>query len=189
MVILFFKQDKSTVYICFFWIVTFLLLLLQWSDYSIKNTPMNFFLGQNIWLIVSGCISAMIYLKMKQLTTHRNLLISIILLFSGIFLFFCYVNYYSTLSFLLTGTGSSMIIIAFVNIEKIKKLNIPHIFVRLGNASYVAYLIHVPLIHWFSRYTEPKLMFQIMILIFVWICSIFIHEWIEKPLIKKLNKY
>lgn len=168
------------------WTISFVFLLLQFTPYTIQGSALNFWVGQNIWQILCGTLTAMFYVKIKSNSNLKWAWISLLL---GLALFFANSNYYSTMSFLTAGIGSSLILFSVIALEKTYQYqwNIPLIAVRLGNASYVAYLIHIPIIHLFSHYPTLKQTNQFLILIGIWGLSLLLHELVERRLTGWVN--
>lgn len=171
------------------WGFTFGLLGLEYTNYPIKGTPFNFFLGQNIWLILCGVLTGIIYEKSFVLRIKIRFQCSVLSLGIGLFLFLLIVDYYSNLSFATVGIGSSLLLLGILTIEELNRPQFPKVFIALGNASYVAYLIHIPIIHYFSSTPSLKATNQFLILILVWCLSLTLHYLVEKPLVDQLNQY
>ena len=188
LVIAYLKPEKAHKALLGFWLLTSFLLLLQWSDYSLKRKAINFLVGQNIWQILTGSIACMYFIESAAKSKASHLKIAV-LFFCGMLLFFAYASYYSTLSFLLTGLGSASIILSLVLLEERGRIPFPQLFIRLGNASYVAYLIHIPLFHFFRPQINQNLAMQCLLIFVVWTISVLLHELIEKPMVYQLNKY
>ena len=187
LMIAFFSPTKAPKIILIFWLICTFFLLLQWTDYSLKRRPINFLIGQNIWQILTGCLACMLFLKNNRWKDKLPFQLISFLFVSSIVLFFAYASYDNTLSFLLTGLGSAGIVLSLVMWEHQYHNKIPLLFVRLGNASYVAYLIHLPLFHLFKKQIDQNLTMQVILIGFIWALSIFLHEKAEKPLVSKLN--
>lgn len=186
--ILFLSKKTAQKIIFGFWTGTFLLLGLEYTNYPIKGTPLNFFLGQNIWLILSGVLTGILYEKSLILATKKRLMYSFFCLLIGLFLFLIIVDYYSNRSFACVGIGSSLLLFGILTIEELKRPKLPVLLMRFGNASYVAYLIHIPIIHYFSSSPELKATNQFLIIIGIWFLSLLLYQLIEKPLVACLNK-
>lgn len=182
------KLKQARMVLVLLWAITFVFLLLQWTDWSIKRSPLNFLLGQNIWQILNGTMAAMVFIKLKESKRFYSNILNYSLLGIGGGLFIAYVEYYSTLSFLLTGLGSALIVFAIVDLENRKNWNLPSPMIWLGNASYVAYLIHIPIFHGLKQYIDSQFYPQLLTILAVWILSVILHQWVEKPLVAKLNK-
>ncbi|CAA6821482.1 MAG: Unknown protein [uncultured Aureispira sp.] len=170
------------------WIGTFLLLGLEYTNYPIKGTPLNFFLGQNIWLILSGVLTGILYEKSLVIEARKRLYYSAFCLTIGLFLFLIIVDYYSNRSFACVGIGSSLLLFGILSIEDLKRPKFPTLLMRLGNASYVAYLIHIPIIHYFSSSPALKTTNQFLIIIGIWLLSLVLYQFLEKPLVERLNR-
>jgi peptidoglycan/LPS O-acetylase OafA/YrhL len=186
--ILFLSKKTTERIVILFWIVTFLLLGLEYTNYPIKGTPLNFFLGQNIWLILSGVVTGILYRKSLALKAQKRLIYSVFSLAIGLFLFLIIVDYYSNLSFACVGIGSSLLLFGILTIEELKGLRFPTLLMNLGSASYVAYLIHIPIIHYFSSTPALKTTNQFLIIIGIWFLSLALYQLVEKPLVERLNR-
>lgn len=187
--ILFLSQKQANIFFILFCWATFLLLGLEWTAYPIKGSPINFFVGQNIWLISCGIITCMCYKKMSHWEPNRYKKWIPIVLCLGVGLFCAVVDYYSNLSFATAGIGSSCIVLGLTLAETDQKLKQFKLWIILGNASYVAYLIHIPIIHYFSSSPELKATNQFLIVGAVWGLSCLLHQYVEQPLLKSLNHW
>jgi len=127
-------------------------------------------------------------------------LLSIFLLISsfGIIIYFGYsvIDIDSLKRVLVFGLPSSLILIALLNLEQNETISFPKFFITLGDASYVLYLIHFPMMLLMNKlpqitgYTitaNQEILYSCFIIICIVITSINVHKWIEKPLTKKLN--
>ena len=188
LVIAFLKPMQAQKALIGFWLISSILLLLQWTDYSLKRKAINFLVGQNIWQILSGCLACMYFIESAAKSKASHLKIAV-LFFCGMLLFFAYASYYSTLSFLLTGLGSASIVLSLALLEERNRIPFPQLFIRLGNASYVAYLIHIPLFHFFRPHINQNLAMQCLLIFVVWAISVLLHELIEKPMVYQLNQH
>lgn len=184
-----FLSKKTTQKIAFiFWALTFLLLGLEYTNYPIKGTPLNFFVGQNIGLILAGVLTGIVYEKSLLIATKKRLLYSGFCLAIGLFLFLIIVDYYSNLSFACVGIGSSLLLFGILTIEELKRPKFPALLLSFGNASYVAYLIHIPIIHYFSSTPALKMTNQFLIILGIWFLSLLLYQLLEKPLVERLNR-
>lgn len=176
LIIAFLAHQAPPSIIIFFWLICTFFLFLQWTDYSLKRQAINFLVGQNIWQIRTGCLACMLFVKNNRWKDKLPFQLIGFIFFSSIVLFFAYASYDSTLSFLLTGLGSAGIILSLVLWKHQYHNKIPLLFVRLGNASYVAYLIHIPLFHLFKKQIDQNLAMQVILMGLIWGLSIFLHE-------------
>lgn len=187
--ILYCSQKKARHIAIGCWIGTFLLLGLEYTNYPIKGTPLNFFVGQNIWLILSGVVTSILYEQSQKWTVKRRLHGCLFGILVGLCLFLSVVDYYSNLSFATVGIGSSLLLFGILTLETLKRPQLPLLFIELGNASYVAYLVHIPIIHYFSSTPDLKQTNQFLIVIGVWGLSLLLHQFVEKSLIARLNRW
>ena len=89
------------------------------------------------------------------------------------------------------GLPAAFILFGLTNLEYNKKIIVPSWIVRIGNASYVLYLIHQPLIEMIL----PQLHFPssvnricyLLVILFVIVISVIIHVLIEKPMLNYFN--
>ena len=98
---------------------------------------------------------------------------------------------------LLFGPASFFIITGVVKFELNKKVNVHSLLLKLGEASYSLYLLHLPLMVAFVKIItkfniqNTAILHGLMILLIVFICytSILFYKFVEKPMISKLNSY
>ena len=130
-----------------------------------------------------------------------NNFIALILLITGlgVFIGFGYEvsdfdNYKRLLIF---GFPSALIVLAMLNLEKNDAIKIPKFWILLGDASYVLYLIHFPIMllmnklpqifgHTFTANQEIN--YSYFIIVTIIFLSIIVHKFIEKPLSKFIGK-
>lgn len=95
------------------------------------------------------------------------------------------------------GIPAFFILLSLVDLEKAGRIKIPSILIVLGNASYILYLIHYPLLSALNKiavklkiwnYMSPTAGNIIFILLIVFI-SIQFHKYLENPLLTALNKW
>ncbi len=93
------------------------------------------------------------------------------------------------------GVPSAFLLIAMLNLENNQAIRIPSFTITLGDASYVLYLIHFPLLLLMNKIPSiigwevsnlVAVLYNIFIIIITVLISIFIHKKIEKPLSKYL---
>jgi len=97
---------------------------------------------------------------------------------------------------LLFGVSSFLIVYAVVTIELSRNIKVHPLLLSLGDASYSIYLIHLPIVSAYFKIlnkagiSSPALVTvaAFVILLLVAALGIFVYNYIEKPLIKKLNK-
>lgn len=97
---------------------------------------------------------------------------------------------------LIFGVPSAFLLIAMLNLEKNEAIKIPSFTITLGDASYVLYLIHFPMLLLMNKLPfvfgldlshSTIIWYNIFIIIITVLMSIFIHKKIEKPLSKYLS--
>ncbi len=97
---------------------------------------------------------------------------------------------------ILFGFPSFLVILALVKKEFTKHIKVKTIFLKLGDASYSIYLLHLPLVAAFFKVwvktgiTNFSVLVLLSLLLFVVVCfiGIIVYDKIEKPLIKVLSK-
>lgn len=96
---------------------------------------------------------------------------------------------------LVYGLSASLIILGLANLSTQNKVKTAAIFLLLGNASYVLYLIH-PIVlavvfkasvSFLNKYDSLVLFFGVFVFLICLTVGIFFHLMVEKPLMKKLN--
>jgi peptidoglycan/LPS O-acetylase OafA/YrhL len=87
------------------------------------------------------------------------------------------------------------IVIALVSLERRHKIRIPDVSIRLGDASYILYLLHPVALAILYRIAEVRptlsyltfLSMGVGVIVATMMASIIIHYYFEKPLIERLN--
>jgi exopolysaccharide production protein ExoZ len=165
--------------------------------FSIYTFPLVFFTDPSHLLFVLGVVLVSFERKLSE---RRALVIFT----SGCVIFI--LNYLLTLSRGITllpadvewpyGAASAMIIYASARLEEAKRLVIAPWLVKLGDASYVLYLIHFPILSMgmkcFTMLNEhvgvpPILPYCVLPLVAIAV-SIFIHERLERGVLGPLSK-
>jgi exopolysaccharide production protein ExoZ len=91
------------------------------------------------------------------------------------------------------GMPSGLILLSLLNLEKNHGLRFSKFLIMLGDASYVLYLIHfpmmlllnkIPVLLGYSFSINTEIYYSYFIIISIVITSIYIHKWVEKPLNK-----
>lgn len=98
---------------------------------------------------------------------------------------------------LVFGPASFFIITGIVKYELNKKIAVPQLMLRLGEASYTLYLLHLPVVVAFAKIISmfnihnTAVLHLLIILLIVFICyaSILFNKFVEKPMVTKLNAY
>lgn len=102
----------------------------------------------------------------------------------------------SHLRILFLGIPAFFILLALVSLERNNKIKISNFFIVLGNASYLLYLIHYPLLSALNKiavklnvwaYIGPTVG-NILFMLMITVISIFGHKYLEVPLLNLLNK-
>ena len=157
-----------------------------------KMTYFNFIFSSYNVEFMLGFLIYQFYDKLKLSTIS-----SLILLTTGlsIFIIFGYEvsdfdNYKRLLIF---GIPSALIVLAMLNLEKNDAITIPKFWILLGDASYVLYLIHFPImllmnklpqIFGYNFTANQEINYSYLIILTIIISSIIVHKYIEKPLSK-----
>ncbi|HMI77835.1 MAG TPA: acyltransferase [Ferruginibacter sp.] len=97
---------------------------------------------------------------------------------------------------ILSGISSFLIILALVKLEITSRIKINSLFLKLGDASYSIYLIHLPLVVAYCKIIakfnikSDFTLFALTSIFLIAVCwvGIMIYQRVEKPLISKLNK-
>lgn len=127
-----------------------------------------------------GC--ALLINKSSYHTSTALLLIGSIL--------FIFAPFNTSVRFLDFGVPAACILFGLVGLEKLNIIIVPRWVTLLGDASYVLYLIHVPLISFAlpkpgSQITIERIYILLIVTVII-ILSIIVHLYIEKPILKKL---
>ena len=158
-------------------------------------TYFNFFFSGYNFEFLLGFLVFQFY---KSVKLPNLLSIFLLILSFGIIIYFGYsVSDVDSLKRVLVfGLPSSLILITLLNLEQNEAISFPKFFLTLGDASYVLYLIHFPMMLLMNKlpqiigYTitaNQEVLYSCFIIISIIITSIYVHKWIEKPLTKKLN--
>jgi len=144
-----------------------------------------------------GIIIALIY-KNKISFNPKILLVFSLLLFV-VFVFLHHQNiiniYTKSNRFLFLGFASFLLIYSLLKTEQLYKIKIPNIFIKIGDSSYILYLIHSVLISFFNNQIILSNKFvvinqqisTILACLFIIFLSILLHEKIESPVLNHLN--
>ena len=160
--------------------------LLHQTDWYFYFSPFNF-----DFLI--GVLIAK-YLK----TNFLNLNLTIISIVVGIiFLVFFGMSVQDDVSnrrILIFAIPSTIFVISFINLEKQFSVKFPHWLIKIGDASYVLYLIHFPIIILATKFLKKyihgnnsNILFLIFAGIIIPYLAVIIHKKIEKPLLTYLK--
>lgn len=161
------------------------------KKYIFSPLLLEFFLGVIIAFIIEN-------------TKKKNNFLFVLLFCLSIFLFvlidFFIANQYISISkhyrVLSYGFASFFLILALVLIEKFNTIKPLKILILIGDSSYILYLIHSIILSFFDNtlILSGKLIFTnsqlttILICVFILILSVFLHKFIEKPMLRLLNK-
>jgi len=169
--------------------------LLGSSSLTIFLFPMNieFILGVFVVLIVNSILPKYVF---------PILIVGIVIFMFGAFLNDRNIDLSRSFSnqalnrVLLFGIPSFLIILALVKMELTKNIYLHSIFLKLGDASYSIYLLHLPIVAAFFKImaklrienTAITQLFCLLLLILVCSIGVWIYHNIEKPIIRALNK-
>lgn len=181
---------------------TFIAIIIILSVFNVKevdsNNWINLFFSPMILEFFMGILAALIISNIPTKIAIPFIIFGTVsFIFSGIFEDYLISYKLKALdNVIYFGIPSLFLIIGIVKLETIKNIHVPKFFVSLGEASYSLYLMHIPIVVGFMRVLKSKMnvneiILQIIFLILIlFICriSIYIFEWIEKPLGKYLNK-
>ncbi len=155
-------------------------------DFLFSGHNIEFFLGAIAYYVIRQQ-------GVERALYHWFILITGVTLFiaSGFYLHL----FHEILRVILFGAASFMILVSLVRLERMNKIHISAFWVRLGDASYVLYLVHYPIISLGNKvYQKSGLLSSIdyrvfnLSLIAVAVGIAFaIHLWIEKPILKALS--
>jgi exopolysaccharide production protein ExoZ len=185
-----------------FMIYAFVIIILYATGYELQGTdnwvhlvlsPMNveFFLG---------VLAAVSVPKLSEKVSVPFILVGIILFLLGS----TFIDLQKTelhpdlyLRVVLFGPASFFIITGIVKFELNNKINVHNLFLKLGEASYSLYLIHLPVMVAFVKIIAGfhiqniLILHGTMLLVTAFICytSILFYKFVEKPMISKLNSY
>lgn len=187
-------------------LIAYFLFLLIFSILTPAVTGGNEFVGMLIFPMniefLLGVFIVLIVNKVPRNWIYPILITGILLFVAGAFLSNNEIELISN-SFnpalsrvLLFGVPSFLIILSVVKLEMSRSIKMHNIFLQLGDASYSIYLIHLPLVAAFFKVlvkfniTNSVVVFLLTCFLLIMICAagIGIYHFVEKPLIKKLNK-
>ena len=142
----------------------------------------------------------LVFIPWQKMSINRTIALMGILLFSIIYFIFGHFGhpqFSSTQADLIYGLITCGYILFSLFYESInpKGISPNNFFVHLGDASYVLYLIHLPILRVFHRvlnsmgnWTSLELnLLNWVFVVLVCFLSIGVHRWIEKPLLKFLK--
>ena len=94
------------------------------------------------------------------------------------------------------GIASSLVILASTRLEQRNRLHFPVPLVKLGDASYVLYLIHFPVLSFelkllrpiVTRLHLPLLLVYALAILGAILCSLAVHEWFERRILASFAK-
>jgi peptidoglycan/LPS O-acetylase OafA/YrhL len=146
--------------------------------------PLHQLAGSRVLEFFLGVIAGIFYKKIPISFAY-------IFVVSGLFFFFSR-NIFSNTIYNF-GIPSMLIVMGATKIETVKKISFPKIILLIGNASYVIYLIHNPFLRdtILSKLAKLSLLtkFNFCLLNILTVAvGIIIHQYIEAPLIKYLNR-
>ena len=96
---------------------------------------------------------------------------------------------------LVFGCSSFLLLLALTSLDRINQLQVPKWLIRLGDSSYVLYLLHFPLlilanklILAFPQTLVPIAVLNAALIVLVVVLNVYIHLQIEKPLLTILSR-
>jgi exopolysaccharide production protein ExoZ len=198
-------------YLCFalliiskrLWIIPALILIISFHNVfinipeviEVKLNYFNFFFSGYNFEFMFGFLIYQFYEKIKL--SNIISLILLIISISIIVLFGYDIGDYDSYKRVLTfGFPSGLILISLLNLEQNGAISFPRFTIKLGDASYALYLIHFPMMLIMNKIPQilgynfnanQEVWYSYFIIISIIIASIYIHEFIEKPVANKLN--
>lgn len=174
-----------------FYFLFYLLLILSFYSVLSDYLPKNYILIEKaIWSIhfLEFCLGILVYRTYKKI----NPLTAIVLLIIGIFVHLTPFQEGRFFKILQIALPSFFIVFSLVALENCKKIKIPQFFIKLGDASYVLYLLNLGYCYLLLNYLSNINLLNntiIAISIFALIAiSIMINKYIEKPITNFLKK-
>ena len=199
-------------YLCFallilskrLWIIPALILSISFYNIfinipdiiEVKLNYFNFIFSGYNFEFMFGFLIYQFYEKIKL---SNIVSIILILIAISIIVLFGYEvgDYDSYKRVLIFGFSSGLILIALLNLEQNDALSFPKFTVKLGDASYALYLIHFPMMLFMNKIPQilgynlnanQEVWYSYFIIIIIVFSSIYVHQWIEKPVANKLNE-
>lgn len=154
----------------------------------------KFFFSPYVLLFFMGMIVFYLFDKKLFSPNPRVCLIGITLCVSA---FLLYAQNFHQLPFssLFYGLITAFLIFFSTNLEIAGNAKVPHLFVLLGDASYVLYLIHLPILNLFIKTILKFTLNSAVIIFLVTLCavmivyiSVIIHKKLEMPLIHLIRQ-
>jgi exopolysaccharide production protein ExoZ len=172
------------------WILLGLFLL------SVTSFLAGFLKGINIFIPPSGfynefVLEFLLGVSAVYVFKKPSFFLSVILSIAGLALFLLPLKQYSShiISF---GIPSLFLVIGLTSLEYKNKIRIPLFAVRVGDASYCLYLIHLPIIAYIFPYPASSQPFNRLLIvtfvILITLIAILLHLYVEKPLLTYINK-
>lgn len=159
-------------------------ILKTYTTITFNNSPLESFVGYHVIEFFMGILASIFYRKLSNNIACLFIVFSLIMFLSRNIFIQPLINY---------GLSSMFLIAGLVKIESKGGLYIANFIILLGNASYVIYLIHNPFLrdiilfnlHNSSYLTQFNFCVLVILTIALGIC---IHLYLERPLLKYLNK-
>ena len=185
------------------WIIIALILAISFYNIfidipeitTVKLSYFNFFFSGYNFEFMLGFLIYQFYEKIKLSNIISVILIVVAVLI--IVLFGYNIGDYDSYKRVLTfGLPSGLLLFGLLNLEKNTSISFPKFTLILGDASYALYLIHFPMMLFMNKIpqilgynftAQQEVLYSYFIIISIIFTSIFVHKWVEMPVIRKLN--
>jgi len=197
------RNKKYAPYLCIVLILLYLGVaqVIRPNNYALKYFNNDLMLEFVYGVILFKCYE---YVKTKNLNINSvaKIIMSAIGAIScyGFMIFINSNQLYVTYRCVYFGLPSLLFVISLLALEKnMKDTNWTRVFVKIGEASYIMYLLHYHIVLFFSRVIFNKLigpnsifileLFKLIIaFIAVIVISVILHEFVDNPIQKRLKK-
>ncbi len=177
------KYQKIIFYILI--LISTTIIFLNLTDFTLKNTNINFLFGGNLWEFLIGLAASYFSLKYFNFFHAKTALLLALFCFL-LFLIFS-IEYANPITYLIYGPISFFLIVFFIIYEKNKELNlnVSRCFKILGDSSYSIYLFG-PIV---TLIMPNDSNFSKIVIILITICfSILFNQFIEKNFLNWIKK-
>lgn len=199
-ILAFLLPSKRVVFICLLLYSTFLLVSGAGNYFSEKGNPYLSLITSPLNIeFFFGVIVALIFARVNKNLAVPFLILGIGLFITGATLFnFNIVLFKNSFNrVVLFGIPSFFIILAVVVLEKYRNINVHGILLKLGDASYSLYLLHLPFVAAAVKLIAKSgidnniVIHFLLLLVIAGLCgmSILFFKHIERPVIKKINTF